>query len=80
MLSVKQAAAYACVSETVVRGWLKDGLTHLRLGARGKRGKIAIQREDLDTWLAGFRVTNRPAPSEPAPARRLPAFKHLRLS
>lgn len=80
MLSVKEAAAYACVSETVVRGWLKDGLTHYRLGAKGKRGKVTIQREDLDAWLASFKVTKkRPEPAK-APAALPSVFRHLKLT
>lgn len=76
-MNVKEAAAYACVSVSVLRGWLLAGLPHYRLGL--KRGKIAIQKEDLDGWLANFRVQKKePAPVK-APARLPSVFKHLRL-
>lgn len=77
-MDVKQAAAYACVSVSVIRGWLKAGLPHYRLGL--KRGKIAIQKEDLDGWLANFRVTKKEPEPAKAPARFPSVFKHLRLS
>lgn len=80
MLSVKQAAAYVCVCETVVRGWLQDGLPHFRLGATGRRGHIRIVRDDLDAWLANFKVTTRQPEPAQAPALPRSVFKHLRLS
>ena len=80
MLTVKEAAERACVSESLVRGWVRDGsLPHFRLGAKGRRGKIAIAPEDLDGLLASFKVTQpQPAPVK-APAPRKPVLKHLRL-
>ena len=80
-LTIKEAAARARVSETLVRGWVRDGsLPHFRLGAKGKRGKIAIAPEDLDALMASFRVVavsvQRP---ERKPAARQPVLKHLRL-
>lgn len=78
MLTVKEAAAHARVCESVVRGWIRDGLPHFRVGAKGKRGKILIQVEDLDNWLANCRVERKePEPTKaPAPS----TFKHLKLS
>ena len=82
MLTVRAAAARASVSEGLIRQWLRDGLSHYRLGASGKRGKIMIPVEDLDGWLAAFKVERkRPEPSR-VPALKKPhlAFKHLKLS
>jgi hypothetical protein len=78
MMTVKQAAKHACVCETVVRGWLKAGLPHYRLGL--KRGKIGIQTEDLDAWLAYFRVVNKGPELVKAPALPFPILSHLRIS
>lgn len=82
-LSVKEAAARAGVSESIVRGWLRDGsLAHYRLGAKGRRGKIAISVEDLDGLLASFRVVTpqvNESQRQPAPPARKPILKHLRL-
>lgn len=75
MLSVKEAAARACVCDAVVYGWCAAGrLPHYRVGL--KRGKILIAVEDLDALLGSFKVGATPEP-KPAPARS--TFKHLRL-
>jgi len=56
-LSVAESAVHAKVSEALIRQWVKEGtLPHFRLGAKGKRGKIAIAVEDLDGVLASFKV------------------------
>lgn len=83
-LTVKEAAARGRVSERLVRGWLQDGLLpHFRLGAKGRRGKIAIAPEDLERLLASFRVEPKreeePA-AKPTSARPRSVLKHLRLS
>jgi len=80
-LTVAEAAKHCCVSESIVRGWLKDGLAHFRVGAKGRRGKILIELVDLDGWMALFKVTKkepelRKAPAPPAPKLSL---RHLRL-
>lgn len=78
-MTVKQAAAYCCVCESVIRGWVATGkLPHYRLGL--KRGKIMIERDDLDALLASFKVTPTTPEPVPAPALGRPEFKHLRLS
>jgi hypothetical protein len=57
MFSVKQAAARAGVSAALVYSWVSSGLlAHFRLGAKGRRGKIAIAEADLDALLASLRV------------------------
>ena len=55
-------------------------MPHFRLGAKGKRGKIAIAAADLDGWLAAFKVTkNGPEPGKaPAPVSVRRPLKHLR--
>ncbi len=81
MLTVAEAARHACVCESMIRQWVRDGtLPHYRLGAKGKRGKIAIAVEDLDGVLAGFKVAKRgPEPIKAsAPVRHI--FKHLKLT
>lgn len=66
MLTVKQAAARACVSESLIYAWCADGtLPHLRIGRRGKRGTIRIAIEELDGVLAAFKVSGRPSVSAP---------------
>jgi len=70
VLTIRQAALKACVCESVVRGWVRDGrLAHYRLGGRGKAGKILIAAEDLDGRLANFKVGARPPPAA-RPRRR----------
>lgn len=66
LMSPKAAAVRACVSPSLVYRWCADGsLPHLRVGGRGRRGKILIAPSDLDALLATFKVEGRPT----APAR-----------
>ena len=56
MLTVATAALKACVSESLIRLWVKEGtLACYRLGGKGKRGRILIAVEDLDGVLASFK-------------------------
>jgi len=53
-VSVRQAAklvggAKGGVSEQTVRQWLKEGLPHIRTGAKG--GRVRIIRSEIDPWL-----------------------------
>ena len=78
MLSVKQRAERAGVSESVVRGWVRSGLlSHYRLGLR--RGKISVAAEDLDALVASFRAEKWQPEPKPTPAPKI-AFKHIRFS
>lgn len=79
MMSVRQAAEHSGVSEKTVRGWVADGvLPHFRLGANGRRGKIAIAPEDLDAFLESRKVSARAA--LPVPKRAKPVrLRHLRM-
>lgn len=57
LLTVKQAAERALVSESLVYQWVSERrLAHYRLGGKGKRGKIGIDPRDLDAFLATLRV------------------------
>jgi hypothetical protein len=78
-MNVKQAAAYACVCESVIRGWVSSRLlAHYRLGLG--RGKIVIEREDIDALLASLKITKKEPEPQKAPAPSNSAFKHLRLN
>ncbi|QEG26692.1 Helix-turn-helix domain protein [Gemmata obscuriglobus] len=66
MLTVREAAERAAVSESLIYAWCADGtLPHMRLGRKGKRGTIRIRVEDLDGMMAAFKVSG---PSASAPA------------
>src|SRR5215510_2503015 len=68
MFSVKQAAEHAGVSAALVYGWVSSGLlAHFRLGAKGRRGKIAIAEADLDALLASLRVEAKGSAVVPVP-------------
>ncbi len=73
-LSVKEAAAYAHVCESVLRGWLRAGLAFYRLGLG--RGKILIQQADLDAWIEACKVVANPAP---VPVKSAHQLKHIRV-
>jgi excisionase family DNA binding protein len=73
LLTVKEAAAYARVSQALVYEWCKEGrLAHHRLGKQGRRGKIGIDPSDLDAFLRRCKVT-------PGPAADPDALRHIRL-
>lgn len=73
MLSVKQAAAKAGVSDSLVYAWCQSGgLRHSRFGRPGKRGCIRIAEADLDGFLTGCQQDGRP------PAAPL-VLKHVAL-
>ena len=60
-LTVKQAAAHACVSASLIYGWCADGtLPHTRVGRTGKRGHIRIAIEDIEALLASLKVSGPP--------------------
>lgn len=55
----------------MVRAWVRDRqLPHLRVVAKGRRGKILIDPADLETLLASFNVGTKAAPPAPPSARR----------
>lgn len=70
MLTVREAAGRTGVSDGLVRAWVKAGeLPHYRLGAKGRRGKIAIATDDLDAFLAARRVEAAPPRPERKPRK-----------
>jgi excisionase family DNA binding protein len=56
-LTVAQAALRACVSESLLyEACKKKRIPHYRPGVNG-RGKILLLPEDVDQWMAAFKVT-----------------------
>ena len=71
LLSVKEAAEVASVCSSLVYGWCSEQLLiHYRFGAKGKRGKVMVDEEDLEAFLASCRCEARP---------EVPPLKHIRL-
>lgn len=61
MLTVKEAASRLRVSKSLVYEWCKDRrLSHVRLGKRGKRGRILIRSDDLDRLMKEQQVERHP--------------------
>lgn len=79
MLSVRQVAERLGVSPSIVYGWVASGeLSHFRLGAKGRRGKVAIAEADLDAFLASRKREGR-RETPPPPKRQPTRLKHLHL-
>jgi excisionase family DNA binding protein len=56
-VTVKEAAERLEISVSLTYQLLADGrLPHLRIGGRGRRGKIIIKEEDIRAFLATCRV------------------------
>ncbi|MBP3958414.1 helix-turn-helix domain-containing protein [Gemmata sp. G18] len=81
MLTVKQAAERAAVSESLIYAWIADGtLPHVRLGRKGKRGTIRVSVEDLDGALATFKVgKSEPGPAKAPARKKAVTLKHLQM-
>ena len=78
MLTVKAAAARACVSEALIYAWCSDGtLPHTRVGRKGKRGHIRIAVEDLDGVMAAFKVSGPSASARPSSGSPALPFSEL---
>jgi excisionase family DNA binding protein len=75
VLTVKETAVVARVSEALVYAWIAAGvLAHHRMGRPGRRGTIRIAEADLEAFLAAQR---RQKPEEPAmPAQRRKVVLH----
>jgi hypothetical protein len=59
LLSPKQIAEkYPFVSRSLVYLWCEEGLPHLRLGARNRRGRIFIDEADFLAYLERKKVTS----------------------
>lgn len=65
-ISVREAARRVGVSASLVYQWCADGtLSHYRLGASGKRGKILIEPAELEKFYEARKVTGGGASTEP---------------
>jgi len=61
MMTVKQAAERATVSESLIYAWCKTGLlTHVRFGRFGKRGTIRIDEKEFENFLHMMTVSEMP--------------------
>lgn len=61
MLTVKQAAARAGVSPSLVYAWCREQrLAHYRFGREGRRGRIRIDPADLDALVTSLRQAAHP--------------------
>ena len=81
LMTPKQAAERACVSLGLIYQWCQSGaLPHLRVGSPGRRGKILIEGNDLDGYLASFKVTSEVSNTVPAPSPAKSTFRHLRIN
>jgi excisionase family DNA binding protein len=84
-LCVKQAAARAGVSASLVYEWCRDRLVpHYRCGAKGRRGKVLIEESDLDAFLSACKVNADGAPPGRAAGPRKRAarleLKHVKVN
>jgi excisionase family DNA binding protein len=60
LLTVLQAANRAGVSESLVYEWCKQKLLpHFRFGVKGKGGKIMIDPDEFDSFLASCKIGKR---------------------
>lgn len=60
-LTPKEAAEHARISLALIYQLCDERrLPHYRVGGRGKRGKILINPDDLDTFLETCKVTEPP--------------------
>jgi excisionase family DNA binding protein len=61
LLTPKEAAAQAKVSKSLIYTWCDERrLPHIRAGKLGKRGRILIKEDDLDTFMQGLKVERHP--------------------
>jgi excisionase family DNA binding protein len=73
-LTAREAAEYAGISPALVYKLCDERrLPHYRVGGCGRRGKILIDADDLDTFLASCRQEAREQAAQPPP------LKHIKL-
>jgi excisionase family DNA binding protein len=61
LLSPEEAAIRVGISRSLVYRLCQERrLVHYRVGGKGRRGKILIDPDDLDAYLAACRVTELP--------------------
>lgn len=76
-MTLAEAAAQLGVSENLIYNLVASGeLIHLRIGGKGKRGAIRIEREALEAFVVSRRHgEGKPKPTAPGPVR----LKHLKI-
>jgi hypothetical protein len=73
LLTARQAAELAGVSVSLLYAWCAEKLlVHYRLGTKGRRGKLMIDEQDLQIFLASCR-------QEAQPQAEAPPLKHIKL-
>ena len=79
MLTVKQAAVRSGLSPSLIYALCAERrLPHLRLGKRGRRGRVLIEESDLAAFLESCRVGADDAPVVKPPASKMTgAFQNL---
>jgi excisionase family DNA binding protein len=61
-MNIREAAGRLGISLSLAYLLCKEGrLRHVRIGGRGKRGKIVITEDDLAAFLAAARAETPPA-------------------
>lgn len=56
MLTVKQCAESIGVSDSLVYEWISEGaLPHYRFGRKGRRGKVMVDEQEWQAFLAACR-------------------------
>lgn len=79
-LSVNMIRDRCGVSKALIYSWIESGaLPHYRFGRKGRRGKIMVQEDELEGFLAGMR--GQAAPNNPAPGEmRTVKLENLKLN
>jgi len=58
-MTVKEASKELEISPSLTYQLIADGrLPHVRIGGKGRRGKIIIKEKDIETFLAKCRVAS----------------------
>ncbi len=80
MMTVKEAAARACVSESLIYAWCQAGvLPHARFGRTGRRGTIRIEAADLETVIQTMKASGAPRGGNRRAVPNHPPLKHIKL-
>jgi excisionase family DNA binding protein len=79
LLTVRQAAKRASVSSSLIYEWCAEKrLPHLRLGKKGRRGRVLIEETDLAAFMESCRVAAEEQPQVKPPAPKVAgAFQNL---
>lgn len=72
MLTIRQVAKRCNVSESLVYAWTQSGiLPSYRFGREGKRGRVMVDENELEGFIAGMKA--------PARAEEAPALRHVNM-